>query len=110
LPQVTPPSRAPATSPERQSRIIGGFSRRRVRDPERHRRSQPHPAGRRIGFLFVPITLVVFVGIPQAQSKMASGIINFMRNVDGGVANLVRRHTECDLQRLGTGIPLSSEK
>jgi DHA2 family multidrug resistance protein len=38
-----------------------------------------------IGFLFVPITLVAFVGIPQAQSNMASGIINFMRNIGSSV-------------------------
>jgi MFS transporter, DHA2 family, multidrug resistance protein len=38
-----------------------------------------------IGFLFVPITLVAFVGVPQAQGNMASGIINFMRNIGSGV-------------------------
>jgi len=38
-----------------------------------------------VGFLFVPITLVAFVGIPQAQSNMASGIINFMRNIGSSV-------------------------
>jgi len=38
-----------------------------------------------IGFLFVPITLVAFVGIPQAQSNMVSGIINFMRNIGSSV-------------------------
>jgi hypothetical protein len=34
--------------------------------------------------------VVAFVGFPQAWSNMTSGIINFMRNVDAGVANLVR--------------------
>jgi len=38
-----------------------------------------------IGFLFVPITLAAYVGIPQAQSNMVSGIINFMRNIGSSV-------------------------
>jgi MFS transporter, DHA2 family, multidrug resistance protein len=38
-----------------------------------------------IGFLFVPITLVAYVGIPQAQSNMVSGLINFMRNIGSSV-------------------------
>jgi DHA2 family multidrug resistance protein len=38
-----------------------------------------------IGFLFVPITLVAYVGIPQEQSNMVSGLINFMRNMGSSV-------------------------
>jgi DHA2 family multidrug resistance protein len=38
-----------------------------------------------IGFLFVPITLVAYVGIPQEQSNMVSGLINFMRNIGSSV-------------------------
>jgi len=38
-----------------------------------------------IGFLFVPITLAAYVGIPQEQSNMVSGIINFMRNIGSSV-------------------------
>src|SRR5262249_29780431 len=38
-----------------------------------------------IGFLFVPITLASYVGIPQQQSNMVSGIINFMRNIGSSV-------------------------
>jgi len=38
-----------------------------------------------IGFLFVPITLVSYVGIPQEQSNMVSGLINFMRNMGSSV-------------------------
>ena len=41
---------------------------------------------------------------------MASGIINFMRNVDAGVANLVRRHTECHLQCLATAFRFPRRK
>ena len=38
-----------------------------------------------IGFLFVPITLVAYIGIPQEQSNMVSGIFNFMRNIGSSV-------------------------
>jgi MFS transporter, DHA2 family, multidrug resistance protein len=38
-----------------------------------------------IGFLFVPITLAVYVGISQENSNMVSGIINFMRNIGSSV-------------------------
>src|SRR5262245_47007010 len=38
-----------------------------------------------IGFLFVPITLVAYVGIAQESSNMVSGIINFMRNIGSSV-------------------------
>jgi DHA2 family multidrug resistance protein len=42
-----------------------------------------------IGFLFVPITLASYVGIPQEQSNMVSGIINFMRNIGSSVGTSV---------------------
>jgi DHA2 family multidrug resistance protein len=32
-------------------------------------------------FLFVPITLAVYVGIPQEKSSSVAGMINFMRNI-----------------------------
>ena len=38
-----------------------------------------------IGFLFVPITLAAYVGLPQEQTNMVSGIINFMRNIGSSV-------------------------
>jgi DHA2 family multidrug resistance protein len=38
-----------------------------------------------LGFLFVPITLAAYVGIPQEKSNMVSGIVNFMRNIGSGV-------------------------
>jgi MFS transporter, DHA2 family, multidrug resistance protein len=38
-----------------------------------------------LGFLFVPITLAAYIGIPQEQSNMVSGIINFMRNIGSSV-------------------------
>src|SRR5262245_66270598 len=38
-----------------------------------------------LGFLFVPITLASYVGIPQEKSNMVSGMVNFMRNIGSGV-------------------------
>jgi len=38
-----------------------------------------------IAFLFVPITLVAYVGLPREKSNAAAGIVNFMRNIGGSV-------------------------
>jgi DHA2 family multidrug resistance protein len=38
-----------------------------------------------LGFLFVPVTLVSYVGLPQEKSNMVSGLINFMRNIGSSV-------------------------
>lgn len=38
-----------------------------------------------IGFLFVPISLAAYVGLPPEKSNAAAGIVNFMRNVGGSV-------------------------
>src|SRR5262249_1058963 len=38
-----------------------------------------------LGFLFVPITLAAYVGIPPEKSNMVSGLINFMRNIGSSV-------------------------
>ena len=38
-----------------------------------------------IGFLFVPITLVAYIGLPKEKSNAAAGIVNFMRNMGGSV-------------------------
>ena len=38
-----------------------------------------------IGFLFVPITLVAYVGMPADKSNAVAGMINFMRNIGSGV-------------------------
>jgi DHA2 family multidrug resistance protein len=42
-----------------------------------------------LGFLFVPITLVAYVGLPQAQSNTVSGLINFMRNIGSSVGTSI---------------------
>jgi DHA2 family multidrug resistance protein len=38
-----------------------------------------------IGFLFVPITLVAYVGIPAEKNNSVSGLVNFMRNIGSSI-------------------------
>jgi len=38
-----------------------------------------------LGFLFVPITLVAYIGIPPAKNNAVAGTINFMRNIGSSV-------------------------
>jgi DHA2 family multidrug resistance protein len=38
-----------------------------------------------LGFLFVPINLVAFVGMPAEKSNSISGLINFMRNIGSSI-------------------------
>jgi len=38
-----------------------------------------------LGFLFVPINLVSYVGIPPEKGNTVSGLINFMRNMGSSV-------------------------
>jgi DHA2 family multidrug resistance protein len=38
-----------------------------------------------LGFLFVPITLAAYVGIPAEKSNTVAGMINFMRNMGSSV-------------------------
>ena len=38
-----------------------------------------------LGFLFVPITLVSYVGMPADKSNSVAGMINFMRNIGSSV-------------------------
>lgn len=38
-----------------------------------------------LGFLFVPITLVAYVGMPVAKSNSIAGLLNFMRNIGSSI-------------------------
>jgi MFS transporter, DHA2 family, multidrug resistance protein len=38
-----------------------------------------------LGFLFVPITLVAYIGIPPEKNNSVAGIVNFMRNMGSSV-------------------------
>jgi DHA2 family multidrug resistance protein len=38
-----------------------------------------------LGFLFVPITLVSYVGMPTQKSNSVAGLVNFMRNIGSSI-------------------------
>ncbi len=38
-----------------------------------------------LGFLFVPITLVSYVGMPAEKSNSVAGLVNFMRNIGSSI-------------------------
>jgi DHA2 family multidrug resistance protein len=38
-----------------------------------------------LGFLFVPITLIAYSGVPPDKGNSVSGMVNFMRNIGSGV-------------------------
>jgi DHA2 family multidrug resistance protein len=38
-----------------------------------------------IGFLFVPLTMAAYVGLPDSKSNAAAGLINFVRNIGQSV-------------------------
>jgi len=38
-----------------------------------------------LGFLFVPITLAAYIGVPAEKSNSVAGMINFMRNMGSSV-------------------------
>jgi DHA2 family multidrug resistance protein len=38
-----------------------------------------------VGFLFVPLTMAAYVGLPQDKSNAAAGLINFVRNIGQSV-------------------------
>jgi DHA2 family multidrug resistance protein len=59
-----------------------------------------------LGFLFVPVTLVAYVGIPPEKNNAISGIINFMRNIGSSVGTsivttLIARRSQFHQEILG---------
>src|ERR1700722_7468630 len=67
-----------------------------------------------MGFLFVPITLVAYIGIPPEKNNAVSGILNFMRNIGSSVGTslvttlLARRaqfHQEILINHISAGNP-----
>jgi DHA2 family multidrug resistance protein len=42
-----------------------------------------------LGFLFVPITLVAYVGMPAEKNNAVAGIANFMRNMGSSVGTSI---------------------
>jgi MFS transporter, DHA2 family, multidrug resistance protein len=58
-----------------------------------------------LGFLFVPITLVAYVGIPAEKNNSVAGIANFMRNMGSSVGTslvttLIARRSQLHQLRL----------
>ncbi|HVI08352.1 MAG TPA: DHA2 family efflux MFS transporter permease subunit [Candidatus Binatia bacterium] len=58
-----------------------------------------------LGFLFVPITLVAYIGIPAEKNNSVAGIINFMRNMGSSVGTsmvttLIARRSQVHQYRL----------
>ena len=59
-----------------------------------------------LGFLFVPITLVAYVGIPPDKNNAVAGIVNFMRNMGSSVGTsmvttLIARRSQFHQEILG---------
>ena len=57
------------------------------------------------GFLFVPITLAAYIGIPAEKSNSVAGMINFMRNIGSSVGTsmvttLIARRSQFHQARL----------
>src|SRR5204863_7552000 len=64
-----------------------------------------------LGFLFVPITLVSYVGMPAEKSTSVAGILNFMRNIGSSigtsmVTTLVARRAQVHQAYLTTHVTL----
>ncbi len=58
-----------------------------------------------LGFLFVPITLAAYIGIPPEKNNAVAGIINFMRNMGSSVGTsmvttLIARRSQFHQARL----------
>src|ERR1700688_3362698 len=59
-----------------------------------------------LGFLFVPITLVAYIGIPPDKNNSVAGIVNFMRNMGSSVGTslvttLIARRSQFHQEILG---------
>jgi DHA2 family multidrug resistance protein len=58
-----------------------------------------------LGFLFVPISLVAYIGIPPEKNNSVAGIVNFMRNMGSSVGTslvttLIARRSQFHQARL----------
>jgi len=66
-----------------------------------------------IGFLFVPITLAAYIGMPTERSNAVAGMINFMRNIGSSVGTsmvttLIDRRSEYHQSVLASHATLGS--
>ncbi len=68
-----------------------------------------------LAFLFVPITLAAYVGIPPEKNNAAAGIVNFMRNMGQSVGTslvttVVAQRSQPSSANSGAGLALSPRK
>lgn len=72
-----------------------------------------------VGFLFVPITLAAYIGMPSEKSGSVAGMVNFMRNIGASVgtsmvATLIARRTQFHqvhlVSQLASDNPLFEER
>jgi DHA2 family multidrug resistance protein len=68
-----------------------------------------------MGFLFVPISLVAYIGIPPEKNNAVSGIVNFMRNMGSSVGTslvttLLARRSQYHQEILGGYIRAGSSQ
>jgi DHA2 family multidrug resistance protein len=42
-----------------------------------------------MGFIFIPATMVAYLGVPQEKSNAVAGLVNFVRNIGAGVGTSV---------------------
>jgi DHA2 family multidrug resistance protein len=68
-----------------------------------------------MGFLFVPITLVAYIGIPPEKNNAVSGIVNFMRNMGSSVGTsivttLLARRSQFHQEILGGHIRYGNDR
>jgi DHA2 family multidrug resistance protein len=68
-----------------------------------------------MGFLFVPITLAAYIGIPPEKNNSVSGMINFVRNMGSSVGTsivttLLARRAQFHQEILGANIRLGNPR
>ncbi|HTZ46344.1 MAG TPA: EmrB/QacA family drug resistance transporter, partial [Verrucomicrobiae bacterium] len=67
-----------------------------------------------LGFLFVPITMAAYVGLPAEKNNAVAGIVNFMRNMGSSVGTsmvttLVARRSQFHQEILGDYVRSGSQ-
>ena len=66
-----------------------------------------------LGFLFVPITLAAYIGMPAEKNNAVSGLVNFMRNIGSSVGTsmvttLLARRSQFHQEILGNYVRADS--
>src|SRR5262249_6067426 len=66
-----------------------------------------------IAFLFIPINVIAYAGVPQEKNNQVSGMINVMRNIGGSVgialvATVIARRAQFHQSRLASRVGASA--